>query len=1534
MKSKWNFIRGKSAKFVVYALLAAFFLQAVSPLQAFASESVETPVETVVTEEASSEEVASEEVISEETSEDATSEDVTEEASEEIASEDASEEAVSEETTEEAASEETSEETTEEAVSEETSEETTEEVVSEEVSEETTEEAVSEEATETKEEDGLPEVIILNGGKKPEVSEYGLIPEEHKPATSKTYMENGLMEEIPSSYKSPYITSVKNQNPYGTCWAFATVALLEANAVKKGLFETTPDFSERHLAHNVYNRKGIDDPLGNTLGDYMVAWEPWYDNGGNLASSTKHLMNWQGPTTEAAVPYSGEDVDKSSFFDSELHMINTEEISLDNPDAVKSAIIKYGAVAVSYYHSDGFLNESTGAYYNNVSNSTNHAVTIIGWDDDYATSNFLTAPSSKGAWLVKNSWGTWFANDGYFWISYEDTSLANVYSIEVDSVDNYDHNFFYTGGYAESYFEYINIATAGNIFTNTLSDPQYIKAVSVQIASADTDCSVQIYKNPTDNAFTGTPMLATEVKESFYHPGYYTIEIPYDNIIIEPGEKFSVVITATSRVTDGPCNIVMDMDYPDYDFYATATPGTSFMKTASGRVTDVSANEYCYTFRIGAYTVDSPTTAELSETAGTLTLSTGLTEYPVKDFNITSNRLKDTDFTWTSSDTQVATVDANGVVTGLRPGTATITATNPKFTLTASVTVSLAVTATDITAKNAAYTGSPIKTAVSVSYTIAGTKTTLTENTHYTLAYANNTAIGTAQVTVTGVGCVTGSKTVSFEIKDGIPLEAVLEENSFIYNGSEWKPTVIVTAEGEILTENQDYTVTYSNNINAALSTADKAPTVTVTACAGTMYKGSVVLKFTISPKSVENLFIYSNTEMYRPEDYTEAELQEGLLPSMHVEDGENLSLAEEEFLLMAGRDYFVTYENNDAIGVAKATINGMGNYTGVGEAYFTIQGIDINKLSFDKIPAQLYQPGGTKAEPVPNATSVQKYKLDGVTYNYVYQNHTKAGTAKVTVYAEADSKVTGSKTLTYKIAKRNINADNLVIGYDYVDGQVIESIAEIPYTGAAIKPMPYIACVIDGKQELLQYGVDYKLSYAKNVNAGSVAENGTDILATGEIIIKGAGNYSGTFKEYFKILPVDLNSAAITVNAPEAIKYTGKVIKPSVTLTYASATGKNIKLKANKDYKIVATENGLNGGSVEVAYSIVPAKEGSGNYTGTINKTVWVSNKPASSLKVTIAKATRTYTGNPITLDASEITVKDGKNVVDPGNYTVEYNNTNVNAGKATATIRFNGPVYYGTTTATFVISPAALTSATASFVTSGTHYYSGYAITLAEDEYSITHAVTGENLVANEDFKLKYSKNVNAGVASITATGKGNYKGSIKASFEIQKLAAFDASHLVITTEDCVYNGKAQKGNLAVYYNPGNGADLVLLKSGGAYSVSYKNNKNAGDATATIKLKGTKNVSGAVEVLTETFTIEKYDLADATISAIAVQKYNNGKAVCPKPVVKMDKTSLKVNKDYKLVYSSNTARGTASITITGMGNCEGEVVLTFIIR
>ena len=161
-----------------------------------------------------------------------------------------------------------------------------------------------------------------------------------------------------------------------------------------------------------------------------------------------------------------------------------------------------------------------------------------------------TRPSSNGAWLCKNSWGTDFGEDGYFWVSYEDTCLnrsgSRVYVYDMAKADNYDNNYQYDGSSAPFYNYLPSGGSIANVFTAKANAQggEVLKAVSLALYDVNVDYSIQIYVNPTDpgNPASGSPVLAMPVQGRLTYGGFHTIELP-TSVPLSQGTKYSVVAT-------------------------------------------------------------------------------------------------------------------------------------------------------------------------------------------------------------------------------------------------------------------------------------------------------------------------------------------------------------------------------------------------------------------------------------------------------------------------------------------------------------------------------------------------------------------------------------------------------------------------------------------------------------------------------------------------------------------------------------------------------------------------------------------------------------------------------------------------------------------------------------------------------------------------------------------------------------------------------------------------------------------------------
>jgi len=191
---------------------------------------------------------------------------------------------------------------------------------------------------------------------------------------------------LPSSYVG-YFSSVKNQGSCGSCWAFSAIANMEAMILKKDGREV--DLSEQ----------------------YLISCNPWGwgCNGGLWPGD---MLVDPGAMMEECFPYVADDTECNNFCDYPYHIQSWAFVGpsdgVPTVDEIKAAIYTYGSVSAAIY-ADRWFQAYTGGVMDRCRRRTstiNHAIILCGWDD------------SKGAWLLKNSWGTGWGEDGFMWISY------------------------------------------------------------------------------------------------------------------------------------------------------------------------------------------------------------------------------------------------------------------------------------------------------------------------------------------------------------------------------------------------------------------------------------------------------------------------------------------------------------------------------------------------------------------------------------------------------------------------------------------------------------------------------------------------------------------------------------------------------------------------------------------------------------------------------------------------------------------------------------------------------------------------------------------------------------------------------------------------------------------------------------------------------------------------------------------------------------------------------------------------------------
>ena len=264
---------------------------------------------------------------------------------------------------------------------------------------------------------------------------------------------------LPSKYNLRDKINIKteNQSPYGNCYAYAGLNSIETNiALKTGL---TYDFSEMHVEYMTSD---------------LLEGNRTLNEGGNFQTVVNYSKDLFGPVLESEIPNKKYTEDEYTLLRSakpivtitetvEFPTINkrygyTAEELEEFRDSVKSHIKENGSVYASMYFSESnkYYNNSTKSYCClDTSIMTNHAVSIIGWDDNFSKDNFPESnrPISNGAWIALNSHGSSFGDNGIFYISYEDNwieynmsgvvstkEFIDTYGPEIDLVNYTDEN--------------------------------------------------------------------------------------------------------------------------------------------------------------------------------------------------------------------------------------------------------------------------------------------------------------------------------------------------------------------------------------------------------------------------------------------------------------------------------------------------------------------------------------------------------------------------------------------------------------------------------------------------------------------------------------------------------------------------------------------------------------------------------------------------------------------------------------------------------------------------------------------------------------------------------------------------------------------------------------------------------------------------------------------------------------------------------------------------------------------------------------
>ena len=699
------------------------------------------------------------------------------------------------------------------------------------------------------------------------------------------------------------------------------------------------------------------------------------------------------------------------------------------------------------------------------------------------------------------------------------------------------------------------------------------------------------------------------------------------------------------------------------------------------------------------------------------------------------------------------------------------------------------------------------------------------------------------------------SEGMTITFTDSDHCKVSLGEPQCVYDGIAHEPGIVVTyGSNTILVPNVDYTIAYTNNIQAG--TAE----VTVTGIGN--YTGTTSRTYEIAPKQIDDVSIFYSPidEVYPFKDGESVEPD-----NMQVKD-----TLLNNYLLLNNVDYEITYlseydalERQDGAnphsyaGLVTMTVKGIGNYGGTKEFTYYI-GEDISQ-SYTLINGRSFistEYNGLQQAPDENDITVvwgassdltdangeKRYDIayykDGFEKaNLVTRDQIiNAGTYYVAVIG-VPSKGTYAKSSVDNSCVYTINPRSIAPSYILVSGYD----GTYYYTGQQIQPkgivvedtdLPVNSDVNDPQRRSVKLisGTDYDLSYMNNISAGKAS-----------IIVTGKGNYTGNRAAYFNIISSNaggnntwdgssegtgsISNGSTTIAASDIILgYDNSTYDCMMYNGYERIPTVNIAGISNSEFIITASNN------IRPGVATLTITGAGNNFTGTIIKTFKIkANLAAYGTISTIAD--QVYTGYQIT---PHVTVTCGGNLLNQGSdYTVTYlNNTNV--GKATVMVNATSDSYYiGTATGNFNISNTAGGMEITGYASSYT--YTGYAI--APD---VVVTMNGRVLNRGTDYVVSYSNNTNVGTATMTVTGIGSFSGTKTINYTIEAKNIENCLTTAVTNYQ--YTGNTYTPSVTVT-DSSTGKTLV---AGTDYTITYSNNTNPGTASITVTALS-KNYTGS---------------------------------------------------------------------------------------
>ena len=356
-----------------------------------------------------------------------------------------------------------------------------------------------------------------------------------------------------------WVSSIKDQGWMGACWTFGMSGSLESVLLKAtGIpFNVSMNNMKTVMKYSPYGAMEV------------------FEGGANLAS-VGYLLSWLG-----AIPYGVDTYDELGKITmpittgNDIHVqdvIFVPNNEIPNGTQIKLAILKYGSLDVSFFGQSSFdeevpyYNPKTYAQYVDVPEGANHEVSIIGWDDNFPKEKFLITPPGNGAWIIKNSYGAEWGDNGVVYVSYYDKSLL-AYELGkvtdyaaaaiIENTVPYNKNYQYDITWLSNFEQSNGTISYMNAFEAL--DDDLIAAVGTYFNESGVNYTVKIFVNDE--------LKLTQEGVSPY-VGYHTIKLD-SYIPVKQGDVFKAEITSNwvpyLLLEDTRVHYVQNISYVSFD---------------------------------------------------------------------------------------------------------------------------------------------------------------------------------------------------------------------------------------------------------------------------------------------------------------------------------------------------------------------------------------------------------------------------------------------------------------------------------------------------------------------------------------------------------------------------------------------------------------------------------------------------------------------------------------------------------------------------------------------------------------------------------------------------------------------------------------------------------------------------------------------------------------------------------------------------------------------------------------------------------